>query len=166
MEGVIAFYTAKDIPGENTFTPANIPFIEVQEEILCSKEVKFHGQPAAIIVAKREKTANKAAKLVKIEYATVSKNKPLLTIDEVIKSPERSKRVRSDQNIEPSDVGKDVKTVINGELDMGEQYHYYMETQTCVTRPTEGGMEVFAATQWLDLTNVAVAQALKVPVNR
>ncbi|XP_050550158.1 uncharacterized protein LOC118267673 [Spodoptera frugiperda] len=165
LEGVIAFYTAKDIPGENTFTPANIPFIEVQEEILCSKEVKFHGQPAAIIVANREKTANKAAKLVKIEYSTVSKNKPLLTIDEVIKSPERSKRVRSDQNIEPSDVGKDVKTVINGELDMGEQYHYYMETQTCVTRPTEGGMEVFAATQWLDLTNVAVAQALKVPVN-
>nr|UZT55360.1 aldehyde oxidase 1 [Spodoptera frugiperda] len=165
LDGVIAFYTAKDIPGENTFTPANIPFIEVQEEILCSKEVKFHGQPAAIIVANREKTANKAAKLVKIEYATVSKNRPLLTIDEVIKSPERSQRVRSDQNIEPSDVGKDVKTVINGELDMGEQYHYYMETQTCVTRPTEGGMEVFAATQWLDLTNVAVAQALKVPVN-
>lgn len=163
---MIAFYTAKDIPGDNVFTPSNIPFMTNQEEILCEKEVKFNGQPAAIIVADREKTANNAAKLVKIRYSSISKNKPLLTIDQVLKSPEKDKRVRADQAVEPTDVGHDVKTVITGEFEIEEQYHYYMEPQTCVVRPTEDGMEVIAATQWLDLTNVAIAQSLKVPVNR
>lgn len=137
-----------------------------QEEILCAKQVKFYGQPAAIIIADREKTANKAAKLVKIQYATVSKNRPLLNIDEVLKSPEKSKRVRSDQIVEPTETGNDVKTVITGQIKMEDQYHYYMEPQTCVVRPTEDGMEVFSSTQWLDLTNVAIAQSLKIPVNR
>ncbi|XP_026741667.1 xanthine dehydrogenase 1-like isoform X2 [Trichoplusia ni] len=165
LPGVTAFYTAADIPGDNIFTPANIPFMFDQEEILCAKQVKFYGQPAAIIVADREKTANKAAKLVKIQYVTVSKNRPLLNIDEVLKSPEKSKRVRSDQILEPTETGNDVKTVITGQIKMEEQYHYYMEPQTCVVRPTEDGMEVFSSTQWLDLTNVAIAQSLKIPVN-
>ena len=137
-----------------------------EEEILCDKVVKYNGQPAAIIVADREKTANNAARLVKIRYSSISKNKPLLTIDQVLQSPEKSKRVRADPVVEPTDVGHDVKTVITGEFEIGEQYHYYMEPQTTVARPTEDGMEVTASTQWLDLTNVAIAQSLKVPVNR
>lgn len=137
-----------------------------QEEILCAGEVKFNGQPAAIIVADREKTANNAARFVKIRYSSISKNKPLLSIDQVLKSPEKSKRVKAEHAVEPTDVGHDVKTVIVGELEMEEQYHYYMEPQTCVARRTEDGMEVISSTQWLDLVNVAIAQSLKVPVNR
>ena len=68
--------------------------------------------------------------------------------------------------VEPTETGNDVKTVVYGEMRLNEQYHYYMETQTCVVRPTEDGLEVFASTQWLDLTNVAIARALNVPVNR
>lgn len=137
-----------------------------KEEILCAGQVKFYGQPAAIIVADREKTANIAAKFVKIRYASISNNRPLLTINQVLKSPEKNKRVRADQTIQPTDIGHDVKTVIYGGMDMEEQYHYYMEPQTCVVKPTEDGMEVLSSTQWLDLTNVAIAQSLKIPVNR
>ncbi|KAJ8720088.1 hypothetical protein PYW07_012131 [Mythimna separata] len=165
LPGIVGFYTAKDIPGDNVSTPSNLPFMSDQEEILCSKEVKFYGQPAAIIVADREKTANNAARLVKIHYSSISKNKPLINIDQVLKSPEKDKRVRADQAEEATDVGQDVKSVINGELELEEQYHYYMEPQTCVARPTEDGMEVISSTQWLDLVNVAIAQSLKVPVN-
>ncbi|PZC82143.1 hypothetical protein B5X24_HaOG210951 [Helicoverpa armigera] len=164
LPGVIAFYTAKDIPGDNVFTPSNIPYMSDKEEILCDKKVKFHGQPAGIIVADREKTANHAARLVKIKYSP-SKSTPLMSIGEVLESSEKDKRVRADSTIEPTDVGHDVKTVIFGEMELEEQYHYYMEPQTCVAKPTEDGMEVFASTQWLDLVNVAVAQSLKVPVN-
>lgn len=136
------------------------------EELFCAKQVKFYGQPAGIIVADREKTANKAAKLVKIIYSVISKNRPLITIDQVLKSPEKSKRVKTDQTVEPTDIGNDVRNVVFGQLKLEEQYHYYMEPQTCVTKPTEDGMEVYSSTQWLDLTNVAIAQCLKVPVNR
>ncbi|XP_047028790.1 probable aldehyde oxidase 2 [Helicoverpa zea] len=165
LPGVIAFYTASDFPGVNVFTPSNFLFITEYEAILCDKQVLFHGQPAGIIVAEREKIANLAAKLVKINYSSISQNKPLLTIDQVLKSPEKSKRVRADQTVEPTDVGTDVKEVVTGELELKEQYHFHMETQTCVARPTEDGMEVYSSAQWIDVVNVAIAKALNIPVN-
>jgi xanthine dehydrogenase/oxidase len=166
MPGVVAFYSAKDIPGENTFTPLTIPFMAAKEEILCSGKVQFYGQPAGIIVADREKTANKAAKVVKINYSFVNNAKPLLTIDDVMKSAEKSTRVVINKTVEPSDTGKNVRSIIQGEYKMDSQYHYYMEPQTTVAKLTEDGMEVYSATQWLDLTNVAIAECLKIPVNR
>ncbi|XP_045774231.1 indole-3-acetaldehyde oxidase-like [Maniola jurtina] len=165
IQGVIAFYTAKDIPGENNFTPTEIPILQSKEEILCSKEVKFYGQPVAIIVANREKVANRAAKLVKVKYETASPNTPLLTVKNVLSSQEKDNRVSSDAVIEPTDVGNDTTTLIYDELVFETQYHYYMEPQTCVARPTEDGLDVFSSTQWLDLTNIAVAKCLNVPVN-
>lgn len=103
---------------------------------------------------------------MKIKYKSISKNKPLITIDDVLKSPEKDKRVTNDRTVNPEDVGNDVKYVINGEYKMETQYHFYMEPQTCVVRPTEDGLEVMSSTQWLDLTNVAVAQCLNRPTNR
>lgn len=166
IPGVVAFYSAKDIPGENTFTPSGIPFLSFKEELLCEKDVQFYGQPAGVIVADREKKANRAAKLVKVIYNAESKNKPLLNIQEVLASPEKSQRVRNDASVDPTDTGNDVKTVVNGSMSIGSQYHYYMEPQTSVARLSEDGMEVFSSTQWMDLSNVAVAKLLKVPVNR
>ncbi|XP_052742295.1 uncharacterized protein LOC112057810 [Bicyclus anynana] len=165
IPGVTAFYTAKDIPGKNNFTPTNISIVRSEEEILCDHEVKFYGQPVAIIVANREKIANRAAKLVKVKYESTPSKKPLLTVKSVLSSPEKSNRVSNDQVVEPTDVGHDTKKVISDELDFGTQYHYYMEPQTCVTVPTENGLDVYSSTQWLDLTSVAVAQCLNVPVN-
>ncbi|KAJ2951445.1 hypothetical protein O0L34_g13598 [Tuta absoluta] len=166
VPGVIAFYSAKDIPGDNTFTPLNIPIVVVMnEEILCSGKVLFYGQPAGIIVADREKTAIKAARLVKIKYTSESKTKPMLTAEDVLASPERDQRTHQDAVIEAKETGHNVKTVIFGDISFPSQYHYTMEPQTCVVKPTEDGYEVYSSSQWLDLTNVAVAQCLKVPVN-
>ncbi|CAG5043721.1 unnamed protein product [Parnassius apollo] len=165
IPGVIAFYTAKDIPGENSFIPSNIPILSQNEEILCSKEVKFYGQPAGIIVADRQKTSNKAARLVKVNYVSINNNKPLLNIDDVLKSNEKEKRIKTDQIVEPTDKGNEVKSVLYGNINFETQYHYYFEPQTCVVTPTEDGLAVYSSTQWLDVTNVAVAQCLNIPVN-
>lgn len=128
--------------------------------------MRYYGEPAGIIVADREKTANKAAKLVKIQYSSMNKNKPLLTITDVMKSPEKSQRIVTNRTVEPTETGNDVKCIIYGDYEVGTQHHFYMEPQTCVTTPTENGMEVYTSSQWLDLPNVAIAQALNVPVNR
>ncbi|XP_037293464.1 xanthine dehydrogenase-like isoform X2 [Manduca sexta] len=165
LPGVVAFYTVKDIPGLNSYITVTLPLFTENEEILCDKVVKYYGQPAAIIVAEREKTANKAARLVKIKYESISKKKPLVNIDQVLRSSEKSQKVRHDTTITPAETGHDVKTVIQGELKMPIQYHYTMETQTCVANPTEDGLDVYSATQWMDLTNVAISHCLKVPNN-
>lgn len=65
---MIAFYSAKDIPGSNNFTPLKVMLIFAPEEIFCSSEVKFHGQPVGIIVAESTELAIKAADLVDITY--------------------------------------------------------------------------------------------------
>ncbi|XP_023954191.2 xanthine dehydrogenase-like [Bicyclus anynana] len=166
ISGVSGFYTAKDIPGNNTFTPSKIPIMDVDEEILCSKEVMYYGQPTGIIIADRELTAQKAAKLVKILYSYESTKKPLLTIDSVLESPEMNNRITNNQVIDPTDAGNDVKHVLSGELKLKGQYHHYMELQTAVAVPTEDGLDVYSSCQWLDLTSVAIAECLNLPVNR
>lgn len=163
---MIAFYSAKDIPGDNSFTPTNIPIISHNEEILCSQKVLFYGQPAGIIVAVREKIANKAAKMVKVLYSSESKDKPILTANDVLKSPQKNQRLVNDKTKEPTETGKDVNCMIYGDITFESQYHYTMEPQTCVVKPTEDGMEVYSASQWLDLPNVAIAQCLKISANK
>lgn len=141
-------------------------FIVVEsEEILCSKFVKFYGQPVGIIVATREKIANRAANLVKVKYSEI-KTKPIITIDDVLKLPDNSSRLVNNQIIEPTERGNDVNCVVEGEYVVESQYHYTMEPQTSVAKPTEDGMEVYSSTQWIDLTNIAIAQCIKVPINR
>jgi xanthine dehydrogenase molybdopterin-binding subunit B len=56
--------------------------------------------------------------------------------------------------------------VIKGSFDIGSQYHYTMETHSCVCVPVEDGMDVYPASQWMDLVQRAICQVLNVPENR
>lgn len=69
MPGVRHFYSAKDIPGSNNFTPVSY-YTSVEEEIFVGvdSEVKFHSQPVGIIVADTMALAIEAATKVKILY--------------------------------------------------------------------------------------------------
>lgn len=91
---------------------------------------------------------------------------PLLTIKDVLISPEKDKRITQDSIVEPIETGNDVKFVIRDDLALNSQYHYYMEPQTCVVKPTEEGIDVYSSTQWPNLVNIAVARCLNIPVNR
>lgn len=69
MDGVEAFYSAKDISGNNNFMNMKVPWSVEPEEFLCSGLVLYNGQPAGIILADTFEKANLAASRVKIEYA-------------------------------------------------------------------------------------------------
>ena len=56
--------------------------------------------------------------------------------------------------------------LIEGEFEVNTQYHFYMETQTILVRPSEKGqLDVYASTQWLENTQRMIAQALSKPEN-
>ena len=55
--------------------------------------------------------------------------------------------------------------VITGEVELGTQYHYHMETHTVVVVPNEGGFKVQSATQWVDRVQAAVAMVMDVPAS-
>lgn len=69
LPGVHYFYSAKDIPGKNSFTPVSI-YKSEDEEIFVGvdSEVKYYGQTAGVICAESMELAHYAANLVKIIY--------------------------------------------------------------------------------------------------
>ena len=56
---------------------------------------------------------------------------------------------------------------LEGELSIGGQEHFYMETQCCLVNPLgeKGEMEIFASTQCVNNVQKAVSEALRVPKN-
>nr|CAD7442483.1 unnamed protein product [Timema bartmani] len=164
IPGVVRFLTAEDIPGKNSFTPALV-FLFETEEIFCSGKVLFAGQPVGLIVAETQQVANMAAQKVKIEYTNVKK--PVILLREAAKSKDPY-IVVLEKELKPKVVkgSEDVKHVIKGSFDLGSQYHYTMETQTCLCVPIEDGMDVYPASQWMDLVQVAISEALNIPENR
>lgn len=63
-------------------------------------------------------------------------------------------------------LGNNVKHVIKDVFRSNTQYHYTMETQSCVCIPTEDSIEVYPSTQWIDLTQASIAEVLNVKQNR
>lgn len=163
IPGVLAFFSAKDIPGKNSFLSQRVPGQMFPEEVFAEKSIKYYDQPIGLIVAQTEKLANRAALLVKVNYR-VDKKKPILTINDAReKDPSR---VSLYLVFPARDRGLNVQRVMKGSDDIYAQYHYTMETQTTVTRPSEEGIHVIAATQWLDSTQVGISEALKIEQNR
>ena len=68
MPGVVAFFSAKDIPGTNNFMPMKMMPGTEEEEIFASSIVRFHHQPVGVIVAESLELANEAAEHVTITY--------------------------------------------------------------------------------------------------
>ncbi|XP_065075928.1 xanthine dehydrogenase/oxidase-like [Ochlerotatus camptorhynchus] len=166
LEGVVAFFSAKNIPGINNFTSLELGFSEI-EEIFCSGEVAFHGQPVGVVVAETFELANHAAQLVDVCYERIANEMVYITPKEVLEA--RSDNRIINQNFDRH--GKDYRTASEGpikikdQMELGGQYHYSMETQTCFCVPIEDGMDIYASTQSTNFMLAAVSQALNVLEN-
>jgi len=52
------------------------------------------------------------------------------------------------------------ETVIEGEFEIGTQYHFYMETLTAACVPIEDGVDMYCATQDQDVVQNIIATCL------
>ncbi|XP_026741583.1 xanthine dehydrogenase/oxidase-like isoform X2 [Trichoplusia ni] len=159
--GVVAFYTAKDIPGLNSFTPHDSLFYTANEEILCDGNVKFYHQPIGIIVAETQHVADRASKLVVVKYSNV--RKPVIDIKEAVKDESKNTLHASAEATNP---GTDVYKTITGSNTFYGQCHFPLESIVCVAKPIEEGLEIHAATQWLDGVHTMVSRALNLGENK
>uniref|UniRef100_A0A672MRH9 xanthine dehydrogenase n=1 Tax=Sinocyclocheilus grahami TaxID=75366 RepID=A0A672MRH9_SINGR len=155
VPGVVAFISAKDIPGSNMTGP-----VVYDETVTCV------GHIVGAFVADTQAHAQRAAKAVKISYEELQP--VIVTIQDAIANKSFFQPVRS---IERGDVAqgfKDSDHILHGEMHIGGQEQFYLETNCTLAFPRgeDGEMELFVSTQSASKTQALVAKALGVPANR
>ena len=155
--GVAAVLTAADVPGEGD-TGANR-----RDEPLFPTEISFHRQPVAWVLAATAEAARRGAARVRAAYEPLP---VILTIEQAIAAgsflSERFAIVCGDTSAidrSPARVG--------GELSIGGQEHFYLETQAALAwLDPDGGMRVHSSTQHPAETQEIVARVLGLPRHR
>uniref|UniRef100_A0A8C2D3U2 Aldehyde oxidase 6 n=1 Tax=Cyprinus carpio TaxID=7962 RepID=A0A8C2D3U2_CYPCA len=161
LPGVVDVITAKDIPGKRFRT-----FTGYDEELLAEDEVTCVGQMVCAVVADSKAHAKRGAAAVKISYEDLQDR--IFTVEEAI---EKESFFLPRRQIERGDVEKglrEAEQVYEGEIRIGGQEHFYLETQSFLVIPIgeEKEMKVYLSTQHPAFTQEAVAETLGIPSNR
>jgi xanthine dehydrogenase large subunit len=151
--GVVAVFTAKDIPGENNCGP-----IIHDDPFLADGVVQFLGQPVAVVVAWDMLYAREAAKRARV---AVKEWKPILTIDEALAAGTSvlptKKLVRGDA----TGAIAAAKHRLQGRTYCGQQEQFYLEGQITYAVPREDGqLTLYVSTQHPDGNQREAAAAL------
>lgn len=156
--GVVAVFTASDIPGLN-----QVGNVAPDEVLLAQREVVFQGQPLALVVAENDRIARQAAKWVAVGYQPLPAVFDARTADQMGMHI-APKRLFSCGDVEAAWARCDI--VVEGEAATGAQEHMYLETQTAIAFPLENdGLKVFSATQSPGSTQRIIARLLALPMN-
>ena len=129
--GVVAVYTAADIPGENNVGP-----IAHDDRVLADGEVISHGQPVFLVAAETRLAARKAARLAKVSYEPLE---PAITVEAARAA---GSRIEADQRMAQGDAAAALEVAphrLAGTLRIGAQDHFYLEGQVAFTRGGEDG---------------------------
>ncbi|MEP6881162.1 MAG: molybdopterin cofactor-binding domain-containing protein, partial [Dokdonella sp.] len=159
MPGVHVVLSASDIPGENDTGP-----IIHDEPLIPADRVQFNGQAVAWVVADSEASAMAAAAAVEVNYEPLP---PCLSIADAIT---RASFHCPPARVERGDVDAGLSNApyrLHGELEIGGQDHFYLETQASWAQiDSEGLVQVTSSTQHPTETQVIVARVLGLPSNR
>ncbi|XP_076621123.1 xanthine dehydrogenase rosy isoform X1 [Colletes latitarsis] len=161
MEGVVAFYSGKDVPEKQRYHGP----IFYDEEFFVSEEVTSHGQPIGAIVAINQLIAQKAARMVQVEYEDL---KPvIISIEDAIEHRsffnETAKRIKKG---DAEEAFSQSTHILQGEIRTGGQEHFYLETHAVLAIPREDELEIFSSTQHPTEVQKHVAHALNVHANK
>ena len=157
---MIDFVDANDIPGKNDWKAAATP-----EEIFCTGKSIFAGQALGLIVAETREIAIEAARMVQVEYS--NQGDVVTDIEKAMEIPTNVIPFGPAMQYGPVDENMGAAArVVQGRFKMGSQYHFHMETQTCVVSPMEDGFDVKVASQSIDMIQSIVAATLNIPINR
>ncbi len=157
--GVVAVMTSKDISGRNDISPMHT----MDEEILCSGAIHFHGQPLFAVAAESRDIARRAVRLAELEVGELP---PVLEIDEAMEQQSWVAEPHEMKRGDPREAIENSNFRLSGELRTGSQDHFYLEGQAAMAIPQEkGDMLIYSSTQHPSELQHLVAQALDRPDN-
>jgi len=153
MDGIVGVFTHADIPGRKRFGP-----IVPDESLLAEDECHYVGEPIALIAGTSRAAVQQAKKAIVLE---IKAKPPIFSIAEAIAAgsflgPERV--------IARGDVDAALTAAphrLQGTLHIGGQEHLYLEAQSALAVPDEGGnLTIHASTQNPTEVQILAAQVL------
>ncbi|ANF23966.1 xanthine dehydrogenase molybdopterin binding subunit [Stutzerimonas stutzeri] len=159
VPGVAIAITAKDVPGQ-----LDIGAVMPGDPLLADDKVEYVGQPVIAVAADSLETARKAAMAAIIEY------EDLEPVIDVVDALRKKHFVLDSHTHKRGDSAGALATAprrLQGNLHIGGQEHFYLETQVSSVMPTEdGGMIVYTSTQNPTEVQKLVAEVLGVSMNK
>ncbi|MDP9845349.1 xanthine dehydrogenase family protein molybdopterin-binding subunit [Streptosporangium lutulentum] len=160
MPGVFAVLTHEDVPGEKFYG------LEHRDQpVLAVDQVRYQGEPVALVAADHPERARRAAEAIVVEYE----------LREAVTDPRRAAfdpsypKVHDHGNVlrhQPVRVGSDFEApvVVTGEYEVGMQDQAFLGPESGLAVPAEdGGVDLFVATQWLHVDRDQIAPCLGLP---
>ena len=160
MPGVLAVLTHEDVPGRRTYG------LEIPDQpVLAWEDVRYQGEPVALVAADHPETARRAAALVAVDYqeldplvdpeaAMADGAPPLHPAGNVL----RHIRIRHGVQEATADV------VVTGEYEVGMQDQAFLGPESGLAVPDgEGGVDLYVSTQWLHVDRDQLAASLDPP---
>jgi xanthine dehydrogenase large subunit len=129
--GVVAVLTAADVPGVNDVAPVR------RDEPLFPSEVSFHGQAVLWVAAESEEQARGAAALVEVRC------EPLPAITSIEAAIEAGSYLFGPERLARGEAAEALcraEQRLSGELLVGGQEHFYLETQAALAWVDEAGL--------------------------
>ena len=156
--GVVAVYTAKDIPGENNCGP-----IVHDDPFLAVGKVEFLGQAVAVVVAREMLYAREAAHKAKV---LVKELPPILTIDQAMAAQSFVMPAKGITRGNATEAIAKAPRKVKGSTETGQQEQFYMEGQITYAVPREDGqLTLYSSTQHPDGNQREAAAALNLSTN-
>lgn len=161
--GFSGIFFAKDVPGDNHIGP-----VVEDEEVFASEFVTCVGQAIGVVVADTHENAKLAAGKVRVEYEELP---AILSIEEAVAAnsfhPNSEKRL-SKGEVDLCFQSGQCDKIIEGEVRVGGQEHFYLEPQSSLVWTIDGGNEVhmISSTQAPQKHQKYVAHVLDLPASK
>src|SRR3954469_8772863 len=161
VRGVFAVLTHEDVPGRKTYG------LEIPDQpVLAWDQVRYQGEPIAVVAADHPETARHAAAQIEIDFEVlepVTDMEAALTAEPLHPSGNLLRHV----HIEHGDPAATAAVVVTGEYEVGMQDQAFLGPESGLAVPAEdGGVDLFISTQWLHVDRDQVAASLDLPPDK
>ncbi|TBU75590.1 xanthine dehydrogenase molybdopterin binding subunit [Phytopseudomonas daroniae] len=159
MPGVAIVITHEDVPGQLDIGPL-LP----GDPLLADGLVQFVGQPILAVAADSLDNARRAAMAAIVEYQDLE---PVLDVVQAMRSQHYVVDLHQQRRGDAPAALAAAPHRLQGQLHIGGQEHFYLETQVSSVLPCEdGGMLVYCSTQNPTEVQKLVAEVLGVPMHK
>jgi len=146
MPGVHAVLTHKDVPGEKRY---GLEFAD--QPVLAMEDVRYFGEPVAVVAAEHPEQARRAAAKIKVDYIP----------QQPVAEPERAKDTLRELTIRHGDPDAQGAVSVEGVYELGIQDQAFLGPEAGLAVPDgKGGIDIYVATQWLHVDRDQIAPCL------